>query len=212
MMRRWLLSMVILGTAAAVPARAEIPEPPEPHVYLCPTVGLWRWDEKIAEDLPLTDRTAPVWGARAGYSPIQAFAGELVFLTGTNDVRDAGTSRSVRLTQVELSFLVNFRSLVNARIYPFLDIGAGYSRRHIAATTDRENLDPNHLNFHIGGGVKADLSRHLALRANLRDTFFTESQGLSGQADQVTVDAVEISAGLEYRIGWGRVRGPKRLR
>ena len=110
---------------------------PSPHVYVTPTVGVWRWDEKAVDGYPLEKRSGLVWGGRAGYSPIEAFSGELVVLTGTNDFRKGAAAFNARLTQVELSFVVNFRSLVNARVYPFLDLGSGVSARRAGAGGDR---------------------------------------------------------------------------
>jgi len=209
MKARWSLVVLLLG-AAAGKAAAEVPPPPSPHVYVSPTFGVWRWDERAVDGYGLTDRTAPVWGGRAGYSPIEAFAGELVVLTGTNDFRKGSATFTTRLTQVEVSFVVNFRSLVNASVYPFLDLGSGVSARRASGSAPVGNA--SHLDFHLGGGIKADLSRRLGLRFNVRDTFFTETQGSGDARDQTTIDSVELSAGLDVRFGMGRRHGPRRLR
>jgi hypothetical protein len=152
-------------------------------------------------------------GGRVGYTPISAFSGELVVLTGTNDVElpDGGRA-GVRLTQAELSFLVNFRSLVNTPVFPFLDLGAGFSFRRADTLPSGENLDNDHVSFHLGGGIKSELTRELGLRLNVRDTFFTETRGAGTRGEQVTVDAVELSVALEYRVGLKKGRGPTRLR
>ncbi len=212
---RKLIGLALTGLlASAGSAAADEAWIPIPNVYLTPTLGVWHWDRSGVQGLDLRHRTAPVYGGRAGFSPIDAFGGELVFLTGTNEVKDGDRWVSVRLTQIEASFVVNFRSLVDARVYPFLDLGGGASvRRGGALTSGSAGLDRTHIAFHLGGGLKADLSSHLSLRGNLRDTFFTESQGDPSNSNQVTVDSVELSGGLEYRIGLGNTfRGPKRLR
>jgi hypothetical protein len=208
---RWSLTVVLLGLVSAGRVAAEVPVPPSPHVYVTPTAGFWRWDERAVAGARLPDRMGEVVGGRAGYSPIEAFAGELVVLTGTNDFRQGSVAFTARLTQVELSFVVNFRSLVNARVYPFLDLGSGVSVRR--ANEDRvSGADASHLDFHLGGGFKMDLSRRLGVRLNVRDTFFTETQGSGDARDQTTVDSVELSGGLEVRFGLGRRHGPHRLR
>ena len=206
---------VILGLAMATTTAYAEPMPvPVPHVYISPTVGAWHWDDHGVRGLELVDRNDAVWGGRIGYSPIQAFSGEIVVLTGTNRVSSGGKEGTVRLTQVEFSFLVNFQALLDSRIYPFLDLGSGLSKRSGDRTVDEMDgdFDRSHVSFHLGGGLKLDLTPRLGLRGNVRDTFFTETLGTTGAENQVTVDAVEISAAVEYRLGWGRSRGTRRLR
>ena len=213
MKARWSMTVVLFTFMAAGTAAAEVPPPPSPHVYVTPTVGIWRWDEKAVDGSRLNDRSGLVWGGRAGYSPIEAFSGELVVLTGTNDFRRGGVAFSARLTQVELSFVVNFRSLVDAPVYPFLDLGSGISARRAGTGGESvEGVNASHLDFHLGGGVKVDLGRLIGIRLNVRDTFFTETQGSGDARDQTTVDSVELSGGLEYRFALGKRHGPRRLR
>ncbi len=213
MKARWSTTVVLFTFMAAGTAAAEVPSPPSPHVYVTPTVGVWRWDEKAVDGYPLEKRSGLVWGGRAGYSPIEAFSGEVVVLTGTNDFRKGTATFNARLTQVELSFVVNFRSLVNARVYPFLDLGSGVSARRAGAGGGSvDGVDATHLDFHLGGGVKVDLSRLVGVRLNIRDTFFTETQGSGDARDQTTVDSIELSGGLEYRFALGKRHGPRRLR
>jgi opacity protein-like surface antigen len=211
-MRFWTAIAACL--LVALPAAASAAEPPVPHVYAAPTVGIWSWDKESVQGLDLVDGSALVVGGRVGYTPITAFSGELVVLAGSNDVKlPEGGTAAVHLTQAELSFLVNFRALLDTPVFPFLDLGAGVSFRRGDAVVDGEDvLDHDQVSFHLGGGLKADLTPRVGLRLNVRDTFFTETQGKTGRSEQVTVDAVELSLSLEYRIGLKNGRGPQRLR
>jgi opacity protein-like surface antigen len=201
------LLVVLAGFPAAAAAGS--------HVYVSPTVGIWKWDKNATTPLALSDRSRLVIGGRAGFSPIEAFAGEIVFLTGTAEAA-GGTPESaysLRQSQLELSFLVNFQSLMSTRVYPFLDLGIGGAFRSGGGEVDGQSaFDETRFVFHLGGGLKADVSPRLAIRGNIRDTFFTESQGDGNVENQVTVDSVEISVGIEYRIPLARAGGPKRLR
>ncbi len=61
--------------------------------------------------------------------------------------------------------------------------------------------------------MKVDLAPRWGARLIVRDTFFTDTQKVDENREtQVTVDAVEVSASIEYRIPLGRSGGPKRLR
>lgn len=202
-----LLAVLVTGWAGVATAGS--------HVYVSPTIGIWKWDKNAASPLVLSDRARLVIGARAGYSPMDAFAGEVVFLTGTAKAHDGSpdTTLSLRQSQLELSFLVNFQSLMSTRIYPFLDLGVGAAFRSGGGTVDGQSVfDKTRFVFHLGGGLKADLTPRLSLRGNIRDTFFTETQGDGNLQNQVTVDSVELSVGVEYRFPLARTRGPKRLR
>lgn len=199
----------ILGFAFLFPA-VLLPEPlaaevPVPHLYLTPTAGVWRWDTDVAFGYEVPHRTQPVIGLRAGYTPVEAFAGELVVLTGTNDLVQSATGQTegVRLTQLELSLVVNFQSLVSPGIYPFLNLGVGGSFRRAQGDGEPDPGDTN-FTFHLGGGLKWELASRWALRANIRDSFFTQSQGTGNQENQVTVDSLELSLGLEIRFPVGQ--------
>ena len=211
---RWIiLGVVTAGFLMPAPVGAQSGG----HIYVSPTIGLWKWDQDNAEGLVLADRSTLVLGGRVGYAPIEAFAGELVFLTGSNDgTIDTGAAmveRSLRLTQTELSLLVNFQSIISPVAYPFLDLGIGLSIRSGGEQVEEESVfDETRFNFHIGGGVKVALSPRAGLRFNIRDTFFTDTQNIGGQENQTTVDSVELSAGLEYRFWLARRRGGGRLR
>lgn len=213
MITRVLLVTLAMTGAAAV-AWADAPIVPTPHIYLCPTAGIARWDKHSFESADLPDRTAPLYGGRIGYTPIEAFSAEFVLLTGRNDVKVASTTSSVRLTSAEVSMLVNFRTLLDSPVYPFLALGAGASIRSgpTAVPPDTYEFDGTHLSFHLGGGVKMDLAPRWGVRLIVRDTFFTDTQVEENRESQVTVDAVEVSASIEYRIPLGRGGGPKRLR
>jgi hypothetical protein len=179
------------------------------------TAGVWRWDKDTATDLKVEDRSGFVYGGRIGYSPIEAFAGELVLLTGTNDgiLSPDDSTLALRLTQIEFSMLVNFQSLVSSPIYPFLDLGLGVALRSGGLQRGEDSIfDETRFVFHLGGGLKADLSDRVGLRFNVRDTFFTVTQDIGNEENQVTVDSVEISAGLEYRLPLSHYGGPERLR
>jgi opacity protein-like surface antigen len=157
-----------------------------------------------------------VWGGRIGYTPFDALSGEIVLLTGSNEAAGASgssTDPKVRLTLAELSFVVNFRTLFNSRWYPFVDLGAGVAARSSKWEEDGARVfDGSKLAFHLGGGIKVDLAPRATLRFNFRDTFHTETRSIDGQDIQDTLDAVELTAGLEYRIPISPRRGPKRLR
>lgn len=203
-----ILAAVLIGVFAAAAEAGS-------HLYVSPTVGIWKWDKNATNPLTLSDRSRPVIGGRAGFSPIEAFAGEIVFLTGTAEAAGGTpeTTASLRLSQLELSFLVNFQSLMSTRVYPFLDLGVGAAFRSGGSDVGGVSaFDETRFVFHLGGGIKADVSPRFAIRGNIRDTFFTESQDDGNVENQVTVDSVEISVGFEYRIPLARTRGPKRLR
>lgn len=206
----------LLGSAAAV--RAEGPEIPSPHLYVSPTVGIWRWDPETLGAFEIDSRSGLVLGLRAGYSPFEAISGEVIFLRGTNSARAPEAlgfdgDPDVTLTQIELSFVVNFRSLIVSRWYPFVDVGAGVALRDGDLEFEMEKqYDGTQVAFHLGGGVKVDLGSRATLRVNLRDTFYTETIRIGAREEQNTIDAVEISAGLDYRIPLGRVGRPDRLR
>gem|GEM_PF-1066393 len=213
-----ILSAVLLLTAS-VPVRADVPEVPVPNLYVSPTVGVWGWDgASFSHRTEPADSHRLVYGGRLGYSLLEALSGELVFLTGTNRVADfvadgfTGNDQ-VRLTQVEASFVVNFRSLVVSRWYPFVDLGSGLTLRSTDFKIDGESVfDGSHINFHLGGGVKLDLSPHATIRLNLRDTFFTRSETSGGQETQTTVDMVEFTGAVEFRIPLRRRGSSGRLR
>ncbi len=99
-------------------------------------------------------------------------------------------------------------------VYPFLALGAGASIRRGPAVVLPEayDFDDTHLSFHLGGGAKVDLAPRWGARLIVRDTFFTDTQVEENRETQVTVDVVEVSASIEYRIPLGRGGGPKRLR
>lgn len=200
--------------------RATVVQAAGAHIYVSPTAGIWRWDESAAAFLEVPDRTGFVWGGRVGYSPMEAFAFEGVVLTGTNTGKfTTGASpepeeRSLRLTQTEFSIIVNFQSIVSRAVYPFLDLGIGLSFRSGGLDIQGESsFNDTRFNFHIGGGVKIELDPRAAVRFNIRDTFFTMTQFTDGtQQEQVAVDSVEISLGLDYRIPIGEGGGSDRLR
>jgi len=209
---KWIIgaAFVLLGITGggAGPAAAE----PGSFLYITPTAGLWHWDGEAAAGVQLDDHSGFVYGGRVGFSPIEAFSGELVLLTGTNTavIPASGSldSRTLRLTQAEFSFLVNFQSIASERLYPFLDLGVGGIFRG-----GDPRFDDTHFAFHLGGGLKTTLSPKWALRLNVRDTFFTNTQTTEGSQDtQVTVDSVELSLGLEYRFLTLVRRGGGRLR
>jgi opacity protein-like surface antigen len=211
-MRHHIAGVLFLAVAAGIPAGSA---GAGPYVYVSPTAGIWKWDKDTASPLELTDRSGFVFGGRAGFSPIEAFAGEIVVLTGTADAENStpGTAFSLRLTQIELSLLVNFQSLMSTRVYPFLDLGGGLALRRGGGDVSGESVfDDTKFVFHLGGGLKVDLTSRFSIRGNIRDTFFTESQGDGNVDSQVTVDSVEISLGIDYRIPLARSGGPKRLR
>lgn len=208
--RKTLLLVLLLLLAAPAVWAAD-----GSSVYVGLSAGIWKWDRDIATRLGVEDRSGFVYGGRLGYSPIEAFAGELVVLTGTNDgtLSPNDSTLALRLTQVEFSMLVNFQSLVSSPLYPFLDLGVGLAMRSGGFTEGETSIfDETKFVFHIGGGLKADLTDRVGLRFNLRDTFFTETQLIGNEENQVTVDSVEISAGLEYRMPLSASRGSKRLR
>ena len=213
-MRRYavLATMILAGMAA----RGAHAEPIGTHVYVTPTIGMWRWDENAATLVTIPDQGSLVFGGRLGYAPTDVFALEGVVLTGTNDgtlMLPAGDEiRSLCLTQTELSLVVNFQSLLSGRVYPFLTLGMGASFRSGGETIDGDaSFDDTRLNFHIGGGIKVDLTSRMVLRFNVRDTFFVDNQQ-GNQNRQVTVDSVELSMGLEYRVPLTTGGGSRRLR
>ena len=186
----------------------------KPHVYVAPTVGFWKWDKEASPNLSLSHRSKLLLGGRLGYSPIEAFAGEIVILTGSNEgfFGQDTTLTKLRLTQVELSMLVHFQSLVASPVYPFLDLGAGVSFRRGGMDIDGEaSFDDSRFVFHLGGGLKMNLAPNLAARFNIRDTFFSHARGGPNQESQVTVDSVELSVAVEYKL-FLRQRGSRRLR
>ncbi|NNF08428.1 MAG: outer membrane beta-barrel protein [Candidatus Eisenbacteria bacterium] len=200
--------------AGTTPAKADSVDIESPHLFIAPTVGVWRWDNESVFRLDMKDKAAPVYGLRVGYSPITALQGELVYLTGTNEVEglDSGDPE-VTLHQVELSFVVNFRNLFDARLYPFVNLGGGLSLRSSDATLNDELIfDGTKVSFHLGAGLKVDLSPKISARFNFRDTFYSETRSLGSQENQVVIDAVEFTAILEYRIPLGPGGKPERLR
>ncbi|HYV51504.1 MAG TPA: outer membrane beta-barrel protein, partial [Dongiaceae bacterium] len=167
--------------------------------YFSPTGGAWHWDDDAYPDLQFNSSWKLVYGGRAGYAFTQAFSAEVVGLTGTNDAvlnGETGPSESLRLTEFDLSLLVHFQSLTSARIYPFLDLGIGTALRKGGPGS----LDDQHTSFHLGGGIMYVLSPRFAIRTNLRDTFFTDKRSGGNLTQQFTVDALELSLGVEFRI------------
>ena len=169
------------------------------YLYFSPTGGAWHWDDDAYPDLQFNNSWSFVYGGRAGYAFTQAFSGELVGLTGTNDAQfngDPVSGESLRVTELSLSLLVHFQSLTSTRIYPFLDLGAGTVLR----SRGPGSLDDNHTSFHLGGGIMFVLNPRFAIRTNLRDTFFNDKRGGGNLTEQFTVDALELSLGVEFRI------------
>jgi hypothetical protein len=169
------------------------------HLYFSPTGGAWHWDED-AYQVDLDKAWTLVYGVRAGYAFTQAFSAELLGLTGTNNTVSTATtpepSESLRLTELGVSLLVHFQSLTSTRIYPFLDLGVAMAIRRGGP----EFLDDQHTAFHLGGGVMFVLNPRWALRTNVRDTFFTDKREAGNLTEQLTVDALELSLGVEFRI------------
>jgi Outer membrane protein beta-barrel domain len=173
------------------------------YLYFSPTLGGWHWDQDAYPDLDFDHSWGAVYGGRGGYAFTQAFSGELVGLTGTNHAVLAGTtgsSESLRLTQIELSLLVHFQSLTSTRVYPFLDLGIGTAIRRGGPGS----LDDQHTAFHLGGGIMFVLDPRVALRTNLRDTFFTDKRQGGNLTEQLTVDSLELSLSVEFRIPTGQ--------
>ena len=173
------------------------------HLYVSPTAGVWHWDDDAYPDLEFDKSWAFVYGGRVGYAFTQAFSAELVALTGTNDAQftdDPASWTSLRSTEVALSLLVHFQSLTSTRIYPFLDLGAGT----IFRSGGPGNLDDNHTAFHLGGGIMYVLNPRFALRTNVRDTFFTDKRTGGNLTEQLTVDSLELTLGVEFRIPTGQ--------
>jgi hypothetical protein len=164
---------------------------------------MWHWDDDANPDLEFDQGWALVYGGRAGYAFTQAFSGELVGLTGTNDAVPTGAAtpkESLRLTDLALSLLVHFQSLTSNRIYPFLDLGVGISLRNGGPLSQ----DDQHTSFHLGGGIMYVINPRFALRSNVRDTFFTDKREGGNLTEQFTVDSLELSLGVEFRIPIGQ--------
>ena len=213
MIRRSLVATLVMALVGAAGTRAETPALATPHLYLSPTVGFAHWDRQSIEGASIPDRLAPLFGGRVGYTPIEAFSAEGVVLTGTNDAEAGGERVPVRLTTVELSFLVNFRTLMDSPVYPFLALGVGAVSRSGDLLVGGENVaEGTDLAFHLGGGAKVDLAPRWGARLAVRDMFYTDTQSEENRDEQVTVDAVEVSLSIEYRIPLGRGGGPERLR
>src|SRR5258706_1425106 len=104
----WVLGLGVLVTAlGARPAAAGAP-----YFYLSPTMGAWHWDDTAYPDLDFEHVWTPVFGARGGYAFTQAFSGELVGLTGTDNATPTGLttpSEGLRLTEIDVSMLAHFQ-------------------------------------------------------------------------------------------------------
>jgi hypothetical protein len=186
------LAAIVLGVSLVRPAEAS-------YLYFSPTAGVWHWDDDAYPDLTFDQHWKLVYGGRAGYAFTQAFSGELVGLTGTNDavlVGVPGPSESLRVSEFDLSLLVHFQSLTSTKIYPFLNLGVGLAIRKGGPGS----LDDQHTAFHLGGGIMYVLNPRFALRTNVRDTFFTYKRTGGNLTEQFTVDALELSLGVEFRI------------
>lgn len=195
--RQGLLALVFIASSCAFPEPVRAA-----HIYLSPTVGAWRWDDDAYPDLTFDSSWGFVVGGRAGYAFTQAFSGELIALTGTNDAQSAtfeGPSPpvdSMRQTEIALSLVVHFQSLTSTKIYPFLDLGVGLAFRDGGPA----DLDDQHTAFHLGGGIMWVFDDRFALRANARDAFFTDKRTSGNLTEQLTVDSLEMSLGVEFRI------------
>lgn len=197
-MRSRFLVLGLLALVGAFPRSVQAS-----HIYLSPTVGAWHWDDDAYPDLTFDQPWGFVVGGRVGYAFTQAFSGELIGLTGTNDTAfsnslddSSGTSQSMRLTEISISLIVHFQSLTSTKIYPFLDLGVGLAFRDGGVT----DLDDQHTAFHLGGGIMWVLDDRFAIRANARDAFFTDKRTSGNLTEQLTVDSLEMSLGVEFRI------------
>ena len=197
-MRFGFLVLALVASGSLIPEIAR-----GAHIYLSPTAGAWRWDDDAYPDLTFDSSWGFVVGGRVGYAFTQAFSGELIGLTGTNDTAfslafddSSGTSQSMRLTEISISLIVHFQSLTSTKIYPFLDLGVGLAFRDGGVT----DLDDQHTAFHLGGGIMWVLDDRFALRANARDAFFTDKRTSGNLTEQLTVDSLEMSLGVEFRI------------
>lgn len=197
------LGITIVGTTGLVRSASALGQ--DAYVYVAPTAGVQLWDEKTAEGFHLDTRPGFLWGVRAGMTPTEALSIELVFLTGTNDLVENATGAIVpmRMTQIEVSFLINFQSLASRTVYPFLCLGAGDMIRRAGTDVATGDPDNSHIAFHLGGGMRAELRPGWALRLTGKDSFFGETQGSGNAQKQVTVDTVEFSLALEARFRWG---------
>ena len=139
------------------------------YLYFSPTGGAWHWDDDAYPDLQFDSGWTFVYGGRAGYAFTQAFSGEVVALTGTNDaefdtqVFPPVPPSSLRVTELSLSLLVHFQSLTSTRVYPFLDLGVGWP----CSDGGPGHLDDHHTAFHLGGGIMLVLNTAFAIRTNL---------------------------------------------
>ena len=198
-------TLAILGLTVIVACLSFPRSAAASHIYVSPTAGVWHWDDDAYPDIQFDKGWAFVYGARAGYAFTQAFSAELVVLTGTNEASFAiqlppSPSESLRLTELDLSLLVHFQSLTSNKIYPFLDLGAGMAIRKGGPGS----LDDQHTAFHLGGGIMYVLNSRFAIRTNVRDTFFTDKRGGGNLTEQFTVDSLELSLGVEFRIPTGQ--------
>ena len=195
MRRSRIVLALSLFVAALLPRSAGA----DPYLYLSPTVGAWHWDDKAYPDLEFAHPMTAMFGARGGYAFTQAFSGELVALTGTNNATPTGQTapvKGLRLTELDLSLLVHFQSLTSTKVYPFLALGLGTVLRKGSPSS----LDDSPTSFHLGGGLMYLLSPRFVLRANVRDTFFTDKRHSGNVTTQPTVDSLELSLGLELRV------------
>jgi hypothetical protein len=203
---RHAFRVLLLAAFLLVPAASAAGSGPAPEVrrflYVAPTAGVQIWDQSTAEGFTMEGRGGFMWGARAGITPTPAFSIEALALTGTNTLTEDATGAGVtmRITQLEASFLINFQSFLSETVYPFLCLGAGAVIRRANAEVQSGDPEDSHVAFHLGGGIRASLAPRWALRFTAKDTFFSQSQGTGNEERQVTVDTLELSLALEARF------------
>jgi len=195
------IAFLLLGITADT-ARSDPPPQVHSFLYVAPTLGVQVWDRSTAEGFTVDGRAGLLWGVRAGITPNPAFSVELVAVTGTNTLTEdaTGAEVSMRTSQLEVSFLINFQSFVSPTVYPFLCLGAGAIARRSSGEVQFGDPDDSHVAFHLGGGIRAELKPQWALRLTAKDTFFSQSQGSGNEERQVTVDTLELSLALEARF------------
>jgi outer membrane protein OmpA-like peptidoglycan-associated protein len=192
--RRWVpvwLAVVAGCTAVASEARAEYPDP---GVYIGAfgggTLKLNDWDLGVApRDRDVQPKSAPIFGLRLGYHVLPQLVGEIGGGWLPLKSTDGGSNTGFKYD------FDGYYHLLPGDISPIVGAGTG-----AYLTTDSGDLGgDNDIQVHATVGLRALVTDHIALRADLRDYFVDAYSTFGGNNLELTagIDIYPIMSGDE---------------
>lgn len=154
MQQRWRQYGVVLAALMLVPAGAYLTsaEVDERSWELGALVALTTYDNESTLDSSIT------YGGRVAYYFKAVHGLELDFRLGSTDINTKGLDTEFDLTDISLNYIHNYKMKRETRAEPFLILGIG------KLNIDNGDSDDSATTLRFGGGARARLSPHVALR------------------------------------------------